>query len=158
MSIAWKSALFVSSALISPLAQAAGAIKPDITQANIQQTICAPGYTKRVRASTVYTNGVKRKLMLESGIDESHMAEYELDHIIPLAIGGHPRKLTNLQLQLWDGENGAKRKDRIEVKLQCLVCTEQVSLGDAQREIAENWQGAYHKYALVKCNRRRVEE
>ena len=86
------------------------------------------------------------------------MAEYELDHIIPLAIGGHPRKLTNLQLQLWDEENGAKRKDRIEVKLQRLVCTDQVSLGDAQREIADNWPAAYHKYARVKCNRRRVEE
>jgi hypothetical protein len=115
-----------------------------------------PGYTKTVRPSTVYTNGVKRKLLRESGIDESHIAEYELDHIIPLAIGGHPRKLANLQLQPWDGENGAKRKDRIEVKLQCLVCTEQVSLADAQHEIADDWQAAYHKYSRVKCNRRTI--
>jgi len=47
-------------------------------------------------------------------------------------------QLTNLQLQPWGRENDAKRKDRIEVKLQCLVFTGQVSLGDAQREIANN--------------------
>jgi hypothetical protein len=61
-----------------------------------------------------------------------------------------------LQLQLLGGENGTKRKDRIEVKLQCLVCTEQGLLGDAQLEIADNWQAAYHKYALVKCYRRTI--
>ena len=153
MSFMWKSAFFGAFAFIAGLVQASDAINPDVTQANIQQTICLPGYTKTVRPNSTYTNGVKRKLLLESGIDESHMAEYELDHIIPLAVGGHPRKAANLQLQPWDGEDGAKRKDRIEVKLQCLVCTEQVSLGDAQREIADNWQAAYHKYAVVKCKR-----
>jgi hypothetical protein len=56
---------------------------------------------------------------------------YELDHIIPLAIGGHPRNLDNLGLQPWEE---AKRKDRIEVKLQCLVCAGQVALANAQRD------------------------
>ncbi len=27
------------------------------------------------------------------------VSEYELDHIVPLALGGHPRALDNLQLQ-----------------------------------------------------------
>ena len=53
-------------------------------------------------------------------------------HVIPLALGGHPRKLDNPELQPWDE---AMRKDRIEVKLHCLVCSGQVSLTDAQREI-----------------------
>jgi hypothetical protein len=119
------------------LAYAVGAINADVTQSNIQQTICVPGYTKSIRPSTGYTNGVKRKLLRESGIDEAPISEYELDHIIPLAVGGHPRKLANLQLQPWEGHDGAKRKDRIEVKLQCLVCAGQVLLTDAQNEIAE---------------------
>ena len=73
-------------------------------------------------------------------------------HVIPLALGGHPRKLDNPELQPWDE---AMRKDRIEVKLHCLVCSGQVSLTDAQREIVDDWQGAYHRYAKIKCARLR---
>jgi hypothetical protein len=43
----------------------------------------------------------------------------------------------------------------LEVKLQCLVCSGQVKLETAQREIVEDWQAAYHRYARVKCHRRR---
>ena len=79
-------------------------------------------------------------------------ADYELDHIVPLALGGHPTDIANLQMQPWAE---AKRKDRIEVKLQCLVCTGQVSLDDARREIVADWDAAYHKYAVVTCLRDR---
>lgn len=72
---------------------------PDVTQETIQQTICVSGYTKTVRPATSYTNGVKLKLLREAGIDQSLKGQYELDHIIPLAVGGHPRKLSNLMLQ-----------------------------------------------------------
>lgn len=148
-----NAAVFFAAVLVSDMAHAIGAIDADVNQANIQQTICVRGYTKTVRPSVIYTNGVKRKLLRESGIDEIHISDFELDHIIPLAVGGHPRKLENLQLQAWEGPDGAKRKDRIEVKLQCLVCSEQVSLRDAQREIAEDWQDAYRRYARMKCRR-----
>lgn len=142
-------------ALIAGSACAAGALNPDVRQDNIQQTVCVRGYTATVRPEVSYTNGVKKKLMREAGISYDRIHDYELDHVIPLALGGHPRKLENLQLQPWDGENGAHRKDRIEVKLQCLVCAGQVPLVQAQREIAENWQAAYHRYAPVKCHRSR---
>ncbi len=140
-------------ALLSPPAFAGMALNHDVRQDTSAETICVPGYTKEVRPATSYTTGIKRKLLREAGIDESHISEYELDHIVPLALGGHPRKLDNLQLQPWDGENGAHRKDRIEVKLQCLVCTGQVPLAQAQEEIYTDWQAAYHKYALTKCHR-----
>jgi hypothetical protein len=76
------------------------------------------------------------QLLAIVGIDASHASEYELDHVIPLAVGGAPRAVENLQLQLWEGTEGAKRKDKLEKKLQCLVCTEQVTLVVAQQEIA----------------------
>ena len=91
-------------------------------------------------------------MMKRSGLGPATSSSYTLDHIIPLAIGGHPRKLDNLQLQ---SLKEAKRKDRIEVKLQCLVCSEQVPLATAQREISEDWVAAYHRYARVKCERKR---
>ncbi len=134
------------------------ALNPDVSQNTIAETICVPGYTKTVRPSTGYTNGVKHKLMREAGIDESLISDYELDHLIPLALGGHPRKLDNFQLQLWEGENGAKRKDRLEVKLQCMVCAGQVTLAEAQGKIYNDWSAAYHEYSKVKCRRNKARK
>lgn len=112
---------------------------PDVTEATLGQTICVTGYTKTVRPATSYTNGVKKKLLREAGIDEAQIGQYELDHIIPLAVGGHPRKLSNLMLQGWDGEDGANKKDGLERKLQNMVCAAKIVLADAQYCIAEDW-------------------
>jgi len=128
-----------------------GAFNPDVRQETIGETICVPGYTKTVQPSTNFTHGVKQLLLKRAGRDRAQAFEYELDYIIPLGLGGHPRKLENLELQLRKGESGVKHKHRIEAKLQCLVCSGQVTLADAQREILTDWQAAHHRYALVKC-------
>ena len=138
---------------MTPLAWSRIALNLDVTQASIAKTICVPGYTKSVRPSTSYTNGVKRKLLRESGLEETHLSDFELDHIVPLALGGHPRSLDNLMLQPWEGVTGAKKKDRLEVKLQCLVCSRQLALSDAQQAIYSEWPAAYHTYAKMKCLR-----
>ena len=137
------------------LVLANGAIDSTVTSDNLRDTICKSGYTKSIRPPVALTNRIKIRMLRKAGIDESHISEYELDHVIPLALGGHPTELANLQLQLWEGANGAKRKDRIEVKLQCLVCSGQVTLDQARREIAEDWEAAYHHFSFVKCHRRK---
>ena len=38
-----------------------GAINPDITQANIQQTVCLRGFTKTIRPPAYYTSRLKKK-------------------------------------------------------------------------------------------------
>jgi hypothetical protein len=113
---------FVVSLLLSAAGAAAAgpSLNHDVTPETIASTICVAGYTAAVRPASVYTNGVKLKLLQASGQDPSAAVGYELDHIVPLALGGHPQALDNLQLQPWPE---AKRKDRIEVKLQCLVCS-----------------------------------
>jgi hypothetical protein len=52
------------------------------------------------------------KLLRDQGLPAADTTKYELDHFIPLALGGHPRKPENLWLQLWDGQWGARTKDR----------------------------------------------
>jgi hypothetical protein len=123
-----------------------GTVNGDVTQADIQQTICVPGWTATVRPSTSYTNGVKAKLLRERGLPQSDSAKYELDHVIPLALGGHPRKLENLWLQPWDGEWSARVKDRLEVKLKAMVCNGEITLERARRAIATDWIAAYKNY------------
>ena len=75
--------------------------------------------------------------------------DYELDHRIPLALGGHPRNLANPALQPRDGENSAKTKDRLGRKLLTLVCADKVSLETARRNIYQDWQAAFRKYVGV---------
>lgn len=125
---------------------------PEVTQETIAQTICVPGYTKMVRPPTNFSNSVKQMLLKRAGRDPAEVSKYKLAHIVPLALGGHPRKLENLELELRDGAS-AKRKNRIEAKLQCMVCSGQVALADARREISTDWQATYHRYAPVKCHR-----
>lgn len=73
-----------------PARRPAGAVNEDVTQANIDRTICVPGWTSTVRPSTDFTNGVKAKLLREQGLPANEAARYELDHVIPLALGSHP--------------------------------------------------------------------
>ena len=124
----------------------AGSLNAAVTQATISETICIPGWTATVRPSTSYTNGVKLRLLREQGLAPAAASTYELDHFIPLALGGHPRDIGNLWLQLWDGEWGAKTKDRLEVRLKNLVCAGRLTLESAQEAIRVNWRAAYRRY------------
>ena len=125
-------------------------LNADVSQDTIDRTICVIGYTASVRPAASYTNGVKAMLLKRAGLAHSDSSAYQLDHTLPLGLGGHPRKLANLRLQ---PIHEAKRKDRIERKLQCLVCAGQLSLADAQHDILNDWQAALHRYARVKCQR-----
>lgn len=116
-------------------------LNPDVTQASILQTVCVAGYTASVRPSMSFTNGVKQKLLRERGLPLSAAADYELDHVVPLALGGHPRALANLQLQAWEGERGAKAKDVIERLYQTRVCAGQMGLEEARRLMLYNEWG-----------------
>jgi hypothetical protein len=128
----------------------------DVSAATLAQTVCTPGYTRSVRPSTVFTNGIKKRLMRQQGLDfDTQKGEFELDHIVPLALGGHPRNLENFALQRWEGHGGAKRKDRLEVKLQCLVCSGAVPLEVSQDAIWLDWQIAYSTYGRMACKRSR---
>lgn len=126
------------------------ALNPDVSQSTIQQTICQKGYSSTVRPSTTYTNPIKFRLMRQEGIPESNKSDRALDHRIPISLGGHPRKLENLQLMT---KHDNSRKSRIEVKLLCYVCVGQMPLNQAQQEIADGWQAAYSRYSRQKCGR-----
>ena len=62
------------------------ALNPDVTPATVSQTICRAGYTRTVRPSTGFTNGIKKRLLSEQGMDfDDEKGNFELDHIVPLA-------------------------------------------------------------------------
>ena len=127
-------------------------LNTDVRQDSIQQTVCVSGYTATVRPAVSYTEGVKKKLLKQRNLDWSHAKEFELDHIVPLELGGHPRDLNNLQLQAWDGPEGAHVKDHLENKLHCMVCSGQIPLRQAQSEIYKNWEATAAKYESQSCS------
>ena len=148
-------ALLGASLMVFAAAAAAGqsALNPVVKQETIDKTICVPGYARGVRPPTSYTNGVKQMYFQRARINPALEQTYDLDYVIPLALGGHPRNLDNLGLRIREGENGVKRKESIAMKLQCLVCSGQVTLAAAQREILEDWQAASQRYASLRCHR-----
>jgi hypothetical protein len=116
-----------------------GAVNQNVTQANISSTICVSGYTSKVRPSTGYTNKLKVEQIKEYGYSDTNIKDYEEDHLIPLEIGGSPTDPRNLWPELGDSPNP---KDKVENLCHKLVCSGKVSLSEAQKEIASNWQTA----------------
>ena len=68
----------------------------NISQQNIQLTVCVKGYTKTVRPPAQYTNKLKKRQIRQYGYDDQNPKHYEEDHLIPLSIGGDPRAIGNL--------------------------------------------------------------
>jgi hypothetical protein len=110
-----------------------GAVDPHVTQATIHSTICQRGYTAKVRPPRKVTDAIKRRLA--NGLPDSPR-DYELDHLIPIGLGGHPRSLNNLWLQTWPE---AAMKDRDELRLHREVCAGRMTLERAQREMVTTW-------------------
>ncbi len=119
-----------------------GAISPDVTQANIQSTICRSGYSESVRPPESITEREKYASMAAYG-DAGSARGYEYDHLVSLELGG----ATNDPRNLWP-EPGASpnTKDSIEDRLHSLVCDGTLTLAGAQGQIAHNWVAAYRRY------------
>ena len=123
-----------------------GAADPAITQANIDATICRPGYSRSARPSYAVTGPLKRRMMNAQHPGE-RLADYELDHLIPISLGGAPLDARDLWLQPRQGQANAGDKNVLAYVLWRLVCERQVPLATAQEAISRDWTKAYETYA-----------
>ena len=124
-----------------------GAANPNITQDNIGETICNPRWsTKSIRPPTTYTNHLKGEQIREYGYADNSLRDYEEDHLIPLELGGNPTDPRNLWPEPFEPsipDGGARFKDKVENYLHVQVCQGSLTLGDAQKEISEDWYLVY---------------
>lgn len=120
-----------------------GSIDPAVTQASIRQTICTPGYTKRVRPAEAETERFKYDVAYPAyGVPDSRHTE--LDHEVPLELGG-----SNAAANLWpEWPPTPNPKDTVENALHAAVCDGQVSLTAAQQAIARDWMTAESRLGL----------
>lgn len=129
-----------------PPRETPGTVDTMITQANIEATICRPGYAQSVRPAYGRTDPFKRRLMVAQHPGEA-MADYELDHLIPISLGGAPFDRRDLWLQPRRGQANSGDKNVLAYVLWRLVCRREVTLAVAQRAIRQDWIQAYEVYA-----------
>jgi hypothetical protein len=82
------------------------------------EDICTPGYTKKVRT---VTSSLRNQAFESYGISSDRRSEYQLDHLIPLALGGSNSIKNLFPLPNHTSPWNARVKDRLEVRLQKLV-------------------------------------
>jgi hypothetical protein len=149
------SALALMAALGAP-ALADSTIVPDPT--------LTPGAIRTVDSAEICSHGTRElrhwdrarddRIMAEYGLPTGPHPDWEIDHLIPLGIGG-----ADDEANLWPEPRrsveptwNAERKDRLEWKLRELICDGQLDVHEAQRIMAEDWTEAYAKYFRAAVN------
>jgi hypothetical protein len=143
---------FAALALMAALALPAWAdstIVPDpiLTRGAVRTTdvgeICSHG-TRELRH---WDRERDDRIMAEYSLPPGAHPDYEIDHLIPLGIGG-----ADADLNLWPEPRrsieptfNAERKDRLEWKLRDLICSGAIDVREAQRAIADDWVETYQR-------------
>ena len=113
-----------------------GAILPEVTESQI----CVAGYSATVRNVSTAT---KRQVFANYSIAyPPPSGEYEVDHFIPLEIGGS-NDITNLWPEPADPKPGFHQKDVVENYLKRQVCNNTITLQQAQNMILTDWFVVY---------------
>jgi len=115
-----------------------GALNDQVTEATIKDTIAVGGWTATVRPPVSYTNALKIQVMREYNLT-GDPSEFELDHCVPLCVGGHPTSQLNLWAQRRTGINGAPLKDLTEILAQHAILNGLILLSDARQGFMTNW-------------------
>jgi hypothetical protein len=125
----------VSSNGLPDAACTPGAVFPDATVSQI----CTPGYTSTVRN---VPPDLKDQVYAEYGITSHQPGEYEVDHLVPLEVGGS-NDISNLWPQPAEPRPGFHEKDMLENYLHDQICSGQMNLQKAQTDVASNWIAVY---------------
>jgi hypothetical protein len=140
----------VALLLLAGAAYAEGAIAPDPT--------LTPGAVRTTDVTDVCTHGTNQLRHMRRERSDQILAEYdlppgshpdfEIDHLIPLGIGG-----ADDDANLWPEPRGsiepewnAERKDRLEYRLRELVCDGELDVREAQKAVAEDWTAAFERF------------
>jgi hypothetical protein len=131
-------------------AQPADAIRPDaaLTPGAVEDVdpavMCQVGYSASIRR---YDWKLRNRVFESYHLFNVDRRNFELDHLVPISIGGAPNDPKNLwpQSRLTEPWT-AEVKDALEDVLHREVCAGQVPLKEAQDAIRTDWIAAYKKY------------
>ncbi len=116
---------------------------PGAVRSVAQQDVCR---SEDNDPSWLISASVEQRALQEYGIASSRAKEYQLDYLIPPALGG-TADIQNVWPEPYsEAEWNARAKDQLEDRLRQLVCQGKLSLPEAQHELATDWIAAYKKY------------
>jgi hypothetical protein len=146
--------LFAVALLAGALAARAFAFEtrpdPNITGGSVRldghdlNTTC--GHAKEHRGSL--RRALRDEILLRYGLAPGTHPDYEIDHLIPLCLGGSddPSNLWAQPRRSIEPTWNAEAKDRLERFMCEMVCNRQLDLATAQKAFGEDWIAAYRKY------------
>jgi len=149
----WAAAAFIILGILLLRQQFGSQAEGDI----VPNPSLTPGETTLVSRSEVcqansqagqsqVSEALKQAVFREYGINNSPRDDYEVDFLITPELGGST-SIRNLWPQPYSSRAwNAHVKDALEERLHELVCSGDLDLATAQRELATNWVGAYKKY------------
>jgi hypothetical protein len=112
-------------------------LTPGAIQSSDTGAICTPGWAEAHRDVSYATEDDVAR-----GYGLSSHSGYEIDHLIPLELGGS-NSMANLWPEPYNSPYGATQKDGLEDYLHDQVCHHGLPLATAQQEIAANWYAAW---------------
>lgn len=118
-------------------------ITPGVTREVALADLCSSNGDEVVRS---VSDSLREEVLHEYGIQNIPVNEFEVDYLITPGLGG-AEDLRNLWPQpRFNTTWNSFVKDQLEDHLHHMVCERQISLSEAQRDIATNWIAAYKKY------------
>ena len=116
-------------------------ITPGATwDASVEQLCAGPTRLRPITAS------MRAEVLNAYGVEDVPPDQYELDYLITPELGG-ATDTRNLWPQRYESPTwNARVKDELEALLPQLVCSSQLDLKTAQRDMAVDWVAAYQKY------------
>jgi hypothetical protein len=87
------------------------------------------------------------RILAECGLPTGPHPDWEVDHLIPLCLGGadDDRNLWPQPRRSLEPEFNAERKDDLEARLCQMVCAGELDAKAAQAEIASDWTESYRR-------------
>lgn len=130
-----------------------------VSKDGLPDPICTPGAvsetdtytvchrsTKTIRPPLSFTDSLKAEQIQQYGYSDTNLKDYEEDHLISLELGGSPTDPKNLWPEprntISSPGQSAQDKDKIENLCHERVCSGEIPISEAQKQIAANWETA----------------
>jgi hypothetical protein len=141
-------AVVVAAAVLAVPAMAADDVLPDLDKTPGSVRTDTLSMICQHPISRTMTNTIRNEVLMRYGLPPGHHPDYEIDHLVPLCLGGadDPSNLWPQPRAGIEPKWNAEAKDRLEKRLRSLVCDGLLDIGDAQEAIIKDWIAAYHLY------------
>ncbi len=118
-------------------------LTPGATRNVTVNEICSMAHEDVVREVPL---SLRQRILQEYGIENARAEDYEIDYLITPGLGG-TEDIHNLWPEPYTSSTwNAHVKDALEEHLHEMVCTGNLDLSTAQRDISTDWIAAYKRY------------